>query len=121
LKWSGNNQKFDSYVKSVGVYVLGSEAAFKNAVHDGFVIREQVSPQVDIVSDSTQTNDILIDEQSDISSKTSVALIANAVKQSAVNASGDYELELYVKTGPGNGEYAYNPWLHEMPDPILYT
>ena len=118
LKWSGNNQKFDSYVKSVGVYVLGSEEAFKNAVHDGFVIREQVSPQVDVVSDSTQTNDIQIDENSDISSKTSVDLISNAVRQSAVNASGDYELELYVKTGPGNGEYAYNPWLHEMPDPI---
>ena len=48
----------------------------------------------------------------------SSSTIANAVKQSTVEASGDFELELYVKTGLEMVNQANNPWLQEMPHPV---
>ena len=54
----------------------------------------------------------------DISSAISSAVITNAVSQASVTPSGKFELELYVKTGLGNGDQSFNPWLHELPDPI---
>jgi len=116
LKWSGNIQQFDNYVKSVGVYIVGSELAYKNAIHNGFVVKDPLSSpnNFELTSDSTYVSDEKVETTPEFSS----SLVANAVRQSNVKASGEFELELYVKTGPGNGEYAYNPWLHEMPDPI---
>ncbi len=33
-------------------------------------------------------------------------------------AGGAYELLLYAKTGMGDGRFAFNPWLQELPDPV---
>jgi len=33
-------------------------------------------------------------------------------------AAGTYELLLYAKTGMGDGRFAFNPWLQELPDPV---
>jgi molybdopterin-containing oxidoreductase family iron-sulfur binding subunit len=41
---------------------------------------------------------------------------ANALAKSKV--SSDFELNLYTKTGLGDGQQAHNPWLQEFPDPI---
>ena len=45
-----------------------------------------------------------------------------ASASSAVGAlagkSGALELSLYEKIGLGNGRYANNPWLQELPDPV---
>ncbi len=38
--------------------------------------------------------------------------------KSTVGMRGDMELTLYEKVGIGNGQYADNPWLQELPDPI---
>ena len=103
LKWSDDNQDFDNYVRSIGLSILGSESALIDAVHDGFIsINQEKSVEASISKSFGITSEIL----------------ANAVEQSSINFSGEYELELYVKTGLGNGDYAFNPWLHEMPDPI---
>ncbi|MFN3939147.1 MAG: 4Fe-4S dicluster domain-containing protein, partial [Chitinophagales bacterium] len=37
---------------------------------------------------------------------------------SATKTSGDFELQLVESIAMGDGRYANNPWLHEMPDPI---
>ncbi|MAW65554.1 MAG: hypothetical protein CMD18_05095 [Flavobacteriales bacterium] len=113
LKWSGDNQDFDNYVKSTAISIVGSESAFIDAIHDGFV---SISGTETSKSD-TENLDYL-SNQTDESDLISVSTIENALNQSSIKVSGDYELELYVKTGLGNGEYAFNPWLHEMPDPI---
>ena len=103
LKWSDDNQDFDNYVRSIGLSILGSESALIDAVHDGFIsINQEKSVEASTSESFGITSEIL----------------ANAVEQSSINSSGEYELELYVKTGLGNGDYAFNPWLHEMPDPI---
>jgi len=103
LKWSDEHQEFDSYVRSVGLSILGSESALIDAVHDGFVSVLQ-----------EETGELSNPESSGITPE----ILSNAVEQSLIKSEGEYELELYVKTGLGNGEYAFNPWLHEMPDPI---
>ncbi len=112
LKWSNFHEDFDNYVRSVGISILGSEAALIDAVHDGFVSVNEIDTQKTL-----QTNELNSSVEVE-TNQVSDAIIVNAVNQSLVEASGEYELELYVKTGLGNGEYAFNPWLHEMPDPI---
>jgi MoCo/4Fe-4S cofactor protein with predicted Tat translocation signal len=48
--------------------------------------------------------------------ESSLSAAANAINN---NPSGSgLELVLYEKVGMGNGRYANNPWLQEMPDPI---
>ncbi len=46
------------------------------------------------------------------------AIAAATGIKSAVGMRGDMELTLYEKVGIGNGQYADNPWLQELPDPI---
>ena len=112
LKWSNDQQDFDNYVRSVGVSILGSETAFIDAVHDGFVSVDETGSEKAILT--TQENSLDEVDSNEILD----SIMSNAVNQSLIKASGEYELEFYVKTGLGNGEYAFNPWLHEMPDPI---
>ena len=115
LKWSDDNQDFHNYVRSVGISILGSESALIDAIHDGYVSLSNDSITQKIQNEEITDNNI----NSGIETVAiSSSLISNAVKQSLVKTNGEYELELYVKTGLGNGEYAFNPWLHEMPDPI---
>ena len=37
---------------------------------------------------------------------------------SSANKTSGFELNLYTKTGLGDGKQANNPWLQEFPDPI---
>ena len=41
-----------------------------------------------------------------------------ATMATSVKAAGGFELFVYEKIGLGNGQYANNPWLMELPDPI---
>ncbi len=116
LKWSGNATSYESFVKSTAVSFLGSDAAWIDAVHDGFYSGNVTASAPVVAADTTASDEEVMAEP--VSSVgISASVVANAVKQSAIEASG-LELELYVKTGLGNGNQAFNPWLHEMPDPI---
>lgn len=119
LKWSGNDVSYEEFVKSTAKSFLGSESIWIDALHDGYYStnNEAVAP-VAVQADSTAAvEDVVAEPAMAISTGISSSVIANAVKQSKVSA-GEYELELYVKTGIGNGDQSFNPWLHEMPDPI---
>ncbi|MGZ3862682.1 MAG: TAT-variant-translocated molybdopterin oxidoreductase [Bacteroidia bacterium] len=41
-----------------------------------------------------------------------------AAAKAAAAKSGNWEITVYEKVGPGNGNMSNNPWLHELPDPI---
>jgi MoCo/4Fe-4S cofactor protein with predicted Tat translocation signal len=41
-----------------------------------------------------------------------------AAASSLPKYSGEFELQLYVKAGAGDGAQANNPWLQELPDPV---
>jgi molybdopterin-containing oxidoreductase family iron-sulfur binding subunit len=48
----------------------------------------------------------------------SVAIDVNGVSKPA---SGEVEISFYETVNIGNGQYAHNPWLQEMPDPVNRT
>ena len=43
---------------------------------------------------------------------------AQSAKERKPVPAGPYELLLYAKTGMGDGRFAFNPWLQELPDPV---
>jgi len=119
LKWSGNENTFEVFAKSTAKSFLGTESSWINAVHDGYFSSNVLASAPVSVSDTTsEIEDAIPEPISVISSGISSAVIANAVNQASVTTSGKFELELYVKTGLGNGDQSFNPWLHELPDPI---
>jgi molybdopterin-containing oxidoreductase family iron-sulfur binding subunit len=69
------------------------EAFWGRAVHDGFV---EVRPIARPVK----------------------AIAKTAVRAPKSQPSDDLTLVLYPKVAMGDGRHAYNPWLHELPDPI---
>ena len=44
--------------------------------------------------------------------------VADAVRSLSSATQDGFTLNLYTKTGIGDGQQANNPWLHELPDPI---
>ena len=103
LSWSGNDSDFYSYMQTVwaGIHSSSTNAGmvfsdfFNTALFNGVFDSESESEEVTFAGDAAKA--------------------AGAIKKVA---SGDMELELYVKAGAGDGSQANNPWLQELPDPI---
>src|SRR5690606_3127619 len=96
LRWSGNNQDYDTYQKNYWMGRLGSEEAYNKALQEG--IFEEAAAGGGSFSGG------------------GVAVAAQAL--SATAPKGATEVVLYEKVGVGNGSGATNPWLQELPDPI---
>ncbi len=103
LKWTGNESDYYSYIKTnwAGIHSGSSNAGllfndfFNTALFNGVFDSETAGTAPTFVGD--------------------VATAAGSIKKIA---SGDMELELYVKAGIGDGAQANNPWLQELPDPV---
>ncbi len=93
LAWTGNAVSFYDYLKANAVAITGS--SWNQVLHDGVFVTE-----------STAANALAVD------------FSAAANNLSASKAGADFELNLYTKTGLGDGQQAHNPWLQEFPDPI---
>src|SRR5699024_1051447 len=59
-----------------------------------------------------------IEQASQLSSQTSVAGLGSRISKPV---SQGLEVAYYENVNVGNGAYANNPWLQEMPDPLLRT
>jgi MoCo/4Fe-4S cofactor protein with predicted Tat translocation signal len=103
LKWAGNDSDFFSYIKAnwADVHTASPDAGllfsdfFNTTLFNGVFESGTVGETPAFVGD--------------------VAAAAGAIKKVT---SGEFELELYVKAGMGDGSQANNPWLQELPDPI---
>ncbi len=94
LSLNGTIGSYYDYLKANSAnYTAGS--SWNKVVHDGVVVSG-------IVASSGGTADY--------------SSAANALAQS--NPATGLELNLYSKTGLGDGQQANNPWLQEFPDPI---
>jgi MoCo/4Fe-4S cofactor protein with predicted Tat translocation signal len=96
LKWSGTNVDYAEYYKAYWTTKLGGQTAFDNTLQLGII-------EGPTVTGAGTFNAAKVEE-----AKTK----ATAVKTS------EYEVALYQKVGMGDGRYANNPWLQELPDPI---
>jgi molybdopterin-containing oxidoreductase family iron-sulfur binding subunit len=104
LVWAGSETvtAYD-YVKSIWSSTALEEAldkstAWDNALHDGFVIKD------------TEELDLFFEGD---------AISAGNKIERAV--SSGVEINFYESVNIGGGQYANNPWLQEMPDPINRT
>lgn len=100
LKWSGNSTSFYDYLKNTWMTALGleSQSAWDETLRKGL-------------------GTVALSEVVPVFNGESLPAAASAA-QSGRGADGQLELSLYAKVGIGDGTYANNPWLQEMPDPI---
>jgi len=96
LSFNNNNKTYYDYLKEFWSTNVLSGKSWNQAVHDGLFVSQ--SPSVNLASSVDYNN------------------AANALSSSK-KAIG-FELNLYSKTGMGDGQQANNPWLQEFPDPI---
>ena len=99
LKWSGNMVNYYDYLKTYASENALGGNSWNTALHNGFSKKE------------VSVNETIFE------SSISIADVANELATSAKKATG-FELNLYAKTGLGDGKQANNPWLQEFPDPI---
>jgi molybdopterin-containing oxidoreductase family iron-sulfur binding subunit len=102
LTWSGNTVPYYDYLKAFATATILAGSSWNTALHNGFYsigVVESVA-----VSGSSENTLVISD-------------IGNQLSNSAKKATG-FELNLYTKTGLGDGKQANNPWLQEFPDPI---
>ena len=99
LMWSGSTIKYYDYLKAFASENILGSSSWNAALHNGFYKVEVASESV-LFESSVSLNDA-----------------ASKLSSSAKKASG-FELNLYTKTGLGDGKQANNPWLQEFPDPI---
>lgn len=99
LKWSGNMVNYYDYLKTYASENALEGNSWNTALHNGFSKKE------------VSVNETLFE------SSISITDVANELASSAKKATG-FELNLYAKTGLGDGKQANNPWLQEFPDPI---
>ena len=98
LSWSGAAVSYYDYIKSVApTFVAGK--TWNQLVHDGVAYTEVAGGAA--------------------AAGANWGSAASALAQA--KPSSDFELVLYTKTGMGDGQQAYNPWLQEFPDPITRT
>ena len=94
LVWNGSDKTYYDFLKEAWSRILVGKT-WSQAVHDGIFVSATTS------SNSSGSADF-----------SSAASALAQVKPS------EFELNLYTKTGMGDGQQANNPWLQEFPDPI---
>ncbi|MFQ5335244.1 MAG: TAT-variant-translocated molybdopterin oxidoreductase, partial [Flavobacteriales bacterium] len=104
LKWAGSDADYHTYLKNrwLSGLLSGSEHQWSKFLHDGVLHMEDENESV---PDEMPT-DLIVDMR-----ELSASIIELA-------DSGEWELQLYMKTGIAEGAQANNPWLQEFPDPV---
>ena len=101
LKWSGSTVEYYDYLKSFWTANVLEGSSWNKALHNGFYNKS--------ISVSGEVKNI----------NSSISSVASLLKKSTTSSA--MELNLYTKTGLGDGKQANNPWLQEFPDPITRT
>jgi len=96
-KWL-NKGDYYQYLKSFwNNNILGETDSWEKSLHDGFFVSAKTIEPCD--------------------EKVTLP-ISEMVSNLAKSTSEGFEIQLYAKTGLGDGQQANNPWLQELPDPI---
>ncbi len=126
LHWLGSEQTYYDYIRETWDTGLLNGGDWNKALHDGVFVSGQQAMMVSsaTTSDPSTAEPVANDKEIQANANTEaiedvqLIPIASAVRNLA-GASGDgMELNLYSKTGMGDGQQAGNPWLQEFPDPI---
>ena len=99
LKWSGSAVTYFDFLKDFWSTEVLAGSSWNKALHNGYFNKG--------TSISLNSNEVAMD------------VVVSQLKKSTTASA--MELNLYVKTGLGDGKQANNPWLQEFPDPITRT
>ena len=116
LKWAGVSSGYEDFIKKYwkeNIFTkqtvsLVFTSFWNQSLHDGVVTVSAGS-----VGDSVLE---VAGEESGNSFGTVLTAAAQSVQ--GETSEGDWELQMYEKTGIGDGTHANNPWLQELPDPV---
>lgn len=95
LVWNGNDKTYYDYLKDTWTNGILTGKSWNQAVHDGIFVSATATSNSAVGADFSAA--------------------ASALAQAKPS---EFELNLYTKTGMGDGQQANNPWLQEFPDPI---
>lgn len=91
------------------------QAFWENSLHQGFfVTKSAAKPAVEPTTEPTT-------EPTSEPTPTPVSGDLNAAASKLAAPSADMEVSFYETVNMGSGQYANNPWLQEMPDPVMRT
>ena len=112
LTWSGQSTSAYDHIqnnwKNTFFSGMGSFQSFwQNALHDGFV---------NVQSPATETNTVVTE-----AAETTTDPVTNALQSVSQEKSSDLEVVFYESIQMGSGQFSNNPWLQEMPDPVMRT
>ncbi|MDG1219387.1 MAG: TAT-variant-translocated molybdopterin oxidoreductase, partial [Flavobacteriaceae bacterium] len=106
LFWNGNSISYHDYIKSNWNNNILIDKTWNQALHDGvFENKKSIKSRNTYLKNNKKNN-------------SNILALANTVQNISDNT---FELNLYPKTGMGDGQCANNPWLQEFPDPITRT
>ena len=98
LVWSGSKTNALDYIQETAQNYVDGLDAWNKLVHNGSV-------KTPLTVNTT------------VNSAVELAKIQSGLAKLS-KVTGEYEVVLYQKTGIATGEFAANPWLQELPDPI---
>jgi len=119
LKWMGSDKSYYEYVKETWSDSILNGASWNKAMQDGvFSKSEMLEDDVMVTFSASQEG---ISDTAAAGKTQEATSIAASVRSLMNSVASEMELQLYSKTGMGDGRQANNPWLQEFPDPITRT
>lgn len=117
LKWSGTNIEYAESFKNYWIQKLGGQAAFDTTLQTGLI--DPKAPAGSLTAAVSDTLRTIVNLPAGSGGATfNGARVADATGKIGTAKTTSYEIALYQKVSMGDGRYANNPWLQEMPDPI---
>ena len=119
MAWAGVSGSFYEFVKAYWLKnLVGSEKEWEVALHDGVLEKKGITVQevLEVVEDAPEVAEV---EQTTAEVPTTLRNAAIQISNTFVPSNeGQFDLELYESVALGKGDFANNPWLQELPDPI---
>ncbi|MRI02509.1 4Fe-4S dicluster domain-containing protein [Kriegella sp. EG-1] len=124
LNWMGSDKSYYDFIKETWSASVLAGSDWGRALQAGvFVPADAISeitsdegdPVISIVT--TTDKEVGVEGLEGEEEVASVSIAAAVQSLASANMAG-MELQLYTKTGMGDGQQAGNPWLQEFPDPI---
>jgi len=122
LKWMESDKDYYTYLREYwkqNIFPLQSKhATFSNfwntALHDGVFAASQMPEEAEVTVMLADT--VATEASSEMTART--ADVSSAASAVSTKQGEGVELVLYESVAIGDGRYANNPWLLEMPDPV---
>ena len=114
LALAGNSTSYADYVQATWTAMGVSTSQWYAALEKGVYTTSSAAAMLSS-SDSTAT---VAPAAAAVAAPVVTASVDVNTAISSFKVSNDWEVELYVKAGMGDGRHALNPWLQELPDPI---